>query len=86
MASCIPTLKPIFQLFQKKQTSQPLSASYFFPPDPPDSRSHRSSSFSGEIHRMKELAPSHASETNAQGEDRSLPLPSESGDERSLIR
>ncbi|OAX82507.1 hypothetical protein ACJ72_03144 [Emergomyces africanus] len=88
MASCVPTLKPIFQLFQKKQTSQLVSASYFFTPDPPDRRSHKTS-FSGESHRMKELMPFHASRTNApsedQSEDRSPPLPSESGDERSLI-
>ncbi|EDN04971.1 predicted protein [Histoplasma mississippiense (nom. inval.)] len=84
MASCIPTLKPLLQLFPKRKTSPLVSASYFFSAVHPGRRSHRSS-FSGESQQLKELArPSHIHVNSAPSEDTVLPLPSEQGDERSL--
>ncbi|KAG5295466.1 hypothetical protein I7I50_08226 [Histoplasma capsulatum G186AR] len=84
MASCIPTLKPLLQLFPKRRTSPLVSASYFFSAVHPGRRSHRSS-FSGESQQLKELArPSHIHVNSAPSEDTVLPLPSEQGDERSI--
>ncbi|KAG5302339.1 hypothetical protein I7I48_02656 [Histoplasma ohiense] len=84
MASCIPTLKPLLQLFPKRKTSPLVSASYFFSAVHPGRRSHRSS-FSGESQQLKELArPSHIHVNSAPSEDTVLPLPSEQGGERSI--
>ncbi|EER44402.1 conserved hypothetical protein [Histoplasma capsulatum var. duboisii H88] len=84
MASCIPTLKPLLQLFPKRRTSPLVSASYFFSAVHPGRRSHRSS-FSGESQQLKELArPTHIHVNSAPSEDTVLPLPSEQGDERSI--
>ncbi|PGH00227.1 hypothetical protein GX51_05924 [Blastomyces parvus] len=85
MASCIPTLKPLFHLFHKKKTSPIVSASYFFNPTPPGRGRHRSS-FSMGNHQLKQLSRSSINLKNALDDNVSPPLPSESGDERSLIR